>query len=160
MGQRQTDSGSALFERVRVEAAELLLDPGPLSTPHAALRPLLAQLILAHLFLGIAQGALEQARGYTLNEARPGQCPGTDRKSTRLNSSHSQISYAVFSLDKKSTRLNSSHSQISYAVFCLKKKKHTSQLNSQKNHVCRLILEKKKELSHTHDPYPTQIPHS
>src|SRR5256886_4137017 len=28
------------------------------------------------------------------------------------------------SLDRKSTRLNSSHSQISYAVFCLKKKKH------------------------------------
>src|SRR2546430_12472100 len=26
------------------------------------------------------------------------------------------------SLDRKSTRLNSSHSQISYAVFCLKKK--------------------------------------
>src|SRR2546427_7474524 len=29
-------------------------------------------------------------------------------------------------LDRKSTRLNSSHSQISYAVFCLKKKKHTT----------------------------------
>src|SRR5688572_31478933 len=29
------------------------------------------------------------------------------------------------SLDRKSTRLNSSHSQISYAVFCLKKKKET-----------------------------------
>src|SRR2546427_7130649 len=28
--------------------------------------------------------------------------------------------------DRKSTRLNSSHSQISYAVFCLKKKKHDS----------------------------------
>src|SRR2546430_14820626 len=28
----------------------------------------------------------------------------------------------VFDLDRKSTRLNSSHSQISYAVFCLKKK--------------------------------------
>src|SRR2546430_9736807 len=27
-------------------------------------------------------------------------------------------------LDRKSTRLNSSHSQISYAVFCLKKKKY------------------------------------
>src|SRR2546427_6680476 len=26
--------------------------------------------------------------------------------------------------DRKSTRLNSSHSQISYAVFCLKKKRH------------------------------------
>src|SRR5688572_32758726 len=29
----------------------------------------------------------------------------------------------VYTLDRKSTRLNSSHSQISYAVFCLKKKK-------------------------------------
>src|SRR2546430_5233044 len=28
--------------------------------------------------------------------------------------------------DRKSTRLNSSHSQISYAVFCLKKKKNIS----------------------------------
>src|SRR2546427_5299421 len=28
--------------------------------------------------------------------------------------------------DRKSTRLNSSHSQISYAVFCLKKKKPTT----------------------------------
>src|SRR5688572_30856194 len=35
--------------------------------------------------------------------------------------------------DRKSTRLNSSHSQISYAVFCLKKKKNrktTNQPNS------------------------------
>src|SRR2546427_1059892 len=31
-------------------------------------------------------------------------------------------------VDRKSTRLNSSHSQISYAVFCLKKKK--------KKHIC------------------------
>src|SRR2546422_7575566 len=29
-------------------------------------------------------------------------------------------------LDRKSTRLNSSHGYISYAVFCLKKKKNTS----------------------------------
>src|SRR2546430_4254538 len=29
--------------------------------------------------------------------------------------------------DRKSTRLNSSHSQISYAVFCLKKKKYSHQ---------------------------------
>src|SRR2546427_84304 len=53
-----------------------------------------------------------------------------DRKSTRLNSSHSQISYAV-SLDRKSTRLNSSHSQISYAVFCLKKKTPLNSIHSQ-----------------------------
>src|SRR5947209_17423192 len=30
---------------------------------------------------------------------------------------------AVYSSDRKSTRLNSSHANISYAVFCLKKKK-------------------------------------
>src|SRR3712207_7871524 len=29
-------------------------------------------------------------------------------------------------LDRKSTRLNSSHANISYAVFCLKKKKNTA----------------------------------
>src|SRR2546427_12656596 len=29
----------------------------------------------------------------------------------------------IYVVDRKSTRLNSSHSQISYAVFCLKKKK-------------------------------------
>src|SRR5256886_13528353 len=33
--------------------------------------------------------------------------------------------YNLNSLDRKSTRLNSSHSQISYAVFCLKKKKQS-----------------------------------
>src|SRR2546427_2957358 len=33
-------------------------------------------------------------------------------------------------LDRKSTRLNSSHSQISYAVFCLKKKKKNSVVGS------------------------------
>src|SRR5699024_12879003 len=31
----------------------------------------------------------------------------------------------LLALDRKSTRLNSSHVSISYAVFCLKKKKHT-----------------------------------
>src|SRR3712207_7756100 len=33
------------------------------------------------------------------------------------------LSQALYDLDRKSTRLNSSHANISYAVFCLKKKK-------------------------------------
>src|SRR5688572_31090784 len=53
----------------------------------------------------------------------------TDR--SRISSSPKPISCAHqrsqvwchLDLDRKSTRLNSSHSQISYAVFCLKKKK-------------------------------------
>src|SRR2546430_6027839 len=36
--------------------------------------------------------------------------------------------------DRKSTRLNSSHSQISYAVFCLKKKKKRYNLHQQPTH--------------------------
>src|SRR2546430_7161130 len=35
-----------------------------------------------------------------------------------------EIGYTDRPPDRKSTRLNSSHSQISYAVFCLKKKQH------------------------------------
>src|SRR2546421_5981034 len=34
--------------------------------------------------------------------------------------------------DRKSTRLNSSHDQISYAVFCLKKKKKNNQMHKDK----------------------------
>ncbi|WP_017905565.1 acyl-CoA dehydrogenase family protein [Pseudomonas asplenii] len=78
MGQRQTDSGSASFERVRVEESELLLEPGPLSTPFACLRPLIAQLTFTHMFLGIAEGAFEEARQYTLTETRPWFKSGTE----------------------------------------------------------------------------------
>src|SRR2546430_3607165 len=38
--------------------------------------------------------------------------------------------------DRKSTRLNSSHSQISYAVFCLKKKKKYDNTDTQVNIRC------------------------
>src|SRR6516165_12275185 len=44
---------------------------------------------------------------------------------------------ASCSTDRKSTRLNSSHSQMSYAVFCLKKKKN--------QHTGRIVTKKKKE---------------
>ncbi|OTG84502.1 monooxygenase [Acinetobacter sp. ANC 5054] len=62
MGQRQTDSGSSHFEQVKISKDELLLNPGPLSTPYSSLRPLIAQLIFVHLFLGVAEGAFETAK--------------------------------------------------------------------------------------------------
>src|SRR5205085_8768341 len=46
--------------------------------------------------------------------------------------------------DRKSTRLNSSHSQISYAVFCLKKKKKKK--NIKKNNKKKLENNKINEL--------------
>src|SRR5258707_4447704 len=42
-----------------------------------------------------------------------------------------------FRQDRKSTRLNSSHANISYAVFCLRTKEHTSELQSSQHLVCR-----------------------
>src|SRR3712207_8906750 len=45
-------------------------------------------------------------------------------------------------VDRKSTRLNSSHANISYAVFCLKKK-HTSDIQSHPTLVSRSPLENK-----------------
>src|SRR5688572_31486479 len=48
----------------------------------------------------------QPAIGHGLGQGRAG-----DRKSTRLNSSHSQISYAVFCLKKKNTMANKQHPQ-------------------------------------------------
>src|SRR5260221_5038706 len=50
----------------------------------------------------------------------------------------------AFPRDRKSTRLNSSHTVISYAVFCLRSEEHTSELQSHSDLVCRLLLEKRR----------------
>src|SRR3712207_7592384 len=52
-----------------------------------------------------------------------------DRMDQRLESLEARqaLVHAVEALDRKSTRLNSSHANISYAVFCLKKKKKSSE---------------------------------
>src|SRR5438874_8518093 len=42
-------------------------------------------------------------------------------------------------LDRKSTRLNSSHVEISYAVFCLKKKKRDDNADAQHSSVTRSV---------------------
>src|SRR2546430_13439680 len=53
----------------------------------------------------------------------PGE-PGSRRESDRpARGWRLPPARAAANTDRKSTRLNSSHSQISYAVFCLKKKK-------------------------------------
>src|SRR2546429_2509171 len=64
---------------------------------------------------------------YWSPSSSPGEpeCPGRviprslrpDRKSTRLNSSHGYISYAVFCLNKKSARRQQRHCQFGVHVF-------------------------------------------
>jgi alkylation response protein AidB-like acyl-CoA dehydrogenase len=60
MGQRQTDSGSVVFDDVLVNEGEVLSTPGPLGSTFASLRPLIAQLSLCNVYLGIAEGALHE----------------------------------------------------------------------------------------------------
>src|SRR5258708_28541652 len=50
-----------------------------------------------------------------------------------LSLAQSQCRVGETNPDRKSTRLNSSHQIISYAVFCLKKKKKTNKKNHQKS---------------------------
>src|SRR5690348_17958217 len=66
------------------------------------------------------------------NHTRPG-----DAGSTRLRSGTGEPS--TVDLDRKSTRLNSSHPSISYAVFCLKKKK------KKENTQYTYVIDKSKE---------------
>src|SRR2546427_4857739 len=54
---------------------------------------------------------------------------GSDRKTAFGGETHYELLQSgLYVTDRKSTRLNSSHSQISYAVFCLKKKKKEAKL--------------------------------
>src|SRR5688572_31089833 len=59
----------------------------------------------------------------TRREQRLGRAAGPVGAQISL---HQVLIGPVSGQDRKSTRLNSSHSQISYAVFCLKKKKKTT----------------------------------
>src|SRR3712207_7906182 len=54
-------------------------------------------------FLPVAQALLETLAQQPLVLVLDGSIIGRDRKSTRLNSSHANISYAVFCLKKKKT---------------------------------------------------------
>src|SRR5258708_29342400 len=53
---------------------------------------------------------------------------GLDRKSTRLNSSHQIISYAVFCLKKKTSELQSPYHLVSYLFILIKKNRRTMRL--------------------------------
>src|SRR3712207_8425676 len=60
---------------------------------------------------------------YVLNSRQMGKSSLQVRTMQRLRDEG--IACAAIDLDRKSTRLNSSHANISYAVFCLKKKNRT-----------------------------------
>src|SRR5256886_8908739 len=68
----------------------------------------------------------------TPNRSIPSVAP--QRRAISTSSGESEHGPPWLSEDRKSTRLNSSHSQISYAVFCLKKKKENPQASLDPKH--------------------------
>src|SRR2546430_10919713 len=57
-------------------------------------------------------------------------CSATHDQQANYRHRDQHVDGRIGEVDRKSTRLNSSHSQISYAVFCLKKKKKDNTPNS------------------------------
>src|SRR5215468_12063100 len=71
----------------------------------------------------------------SLHDALPICSPRLTESSSAADSTRSSRDSGnsrPFGVDRKSTRLNSSHITISYAVFCLKKKKQSNNDNYQK----------------------------
>jgi alkylation response protein AidB-like acyl-CoA dehydrogenase len=78
-GQKQTDSGTVEFERLAIGRDDVLVGPAAVHTPRMTLRPLVSQLIMGNLYLGIAIGAFDEARAYTREQARPWAGSGVAR---------------------------------------------------------------------------------
>src|SRR2546426_4864040 len=102
--------------------------------PRSTLFPyttLFRSILVNHLDFGMPlPEALAAARASQQNTASTLAEPGfLDRYGGELSARFGQR----FSRDRKSTRLNSSHLVISYAVFCLKKKKNRHQHHSKMN---------------------------
>src|SRR2546430_12304945 len=66
--------------------------------------------IADELLRDIDKDTVDFAPNYDNQAKEPVVLPARDRKSTRLNSSHSQISYAVFCLKKKNIQHTETHS--------------------------------------------------
>jgi alkylation response protein AidB-like acyl-CoA dehydrogenase len=77
-GQRQTDSGNVRFDNVLLPDDLVLQAANRAPTPQSSLRSQVAQLVMTNLYLGLAEGALDAARQYLREEARPWFASGAE----------------------------------------------------------------------------------
>src|SRR5688572_32426560 len=96
-------------------------------------------LLLSFFFLIIRRPPRSTLFPYTTlfrSRTRPGKsndaAAGRPLARSSAHPASARSTSSLARLDRKSTRLNSSHSQISYAVFCLKKKKKKKKNYKQK----------------------------
>ncbi|MFG1477958.1 acyl-CoA dehydrogenase family protein [Xanthobacter sp. V4C-4] len=80
-GQRLSESGTITFEAVAVAADELLGDPAAPPPPRTSLVVPFHQLLIVNFYLGIAEGALDEANHYIRTVSRPWQASGVAKAS-------------------------------------------------------------------------------
>jgi alkylation response protein AidB-like acyl-CoA dehydrogenase len=102
-GQRQTDSGTVRFDQVHVPDEDILVRPGGAPGVRATLRSQFAQLILAHLYLGIAEGALAEALVFLREFRRAADDPCVQ---LRLAELHLQVKPARVLAEQAAARLD------------------------------------------------------
>src|SRR5256885_8339032 len=97
-----------------------------LDTAHMQAAPTVSKKPASVMALSPSPWALPMATSPPSDTTRPSQCHRRAGSPSRKAASSSVTKACVCSTteDRKSTRLNSSHLVISYAVFCLKKKKN------------------------------------
>src|SRR5438067_8020365 len=118
------------YREIRHRQAQAMPEAAPTAAPHIRWRASLALALLAWGPLLIAAGIVvvpSGMAGVRVSQTK-GTLPGTLYPGAHFVTPLAE-NVALFDtrdqlLDRKSTRLNSSHVSISYAVFCLKKKKH------------------------------------
>src|SRR5205085_11861348 len=76
----------------------------------------------SHFLCGRTSCTFQSGASYQTSPTKMSSLPSLLKSATPTPSERKVLSMTI---DRKSTRLNSSHSQISYAVFCLKKKTYT-----------------------------------
>src|SRR5690606_40203819 len=109
---------SVLLSALRVLSSMFLRPPPP---PSSTLFP------YTTLFRSLAAASCDRFRRWASHDPRSVEV-GVSQTTRRFESVSGRARFLAFHLDRvrdrKSTRLNSSHVKISYAVFCLKKKKN------------------------------------
>src|SRR2546430_7099178 len=96
--------------------------------PRSTLFPYTTLFRSVFMLIGENSRTVSRAVDQRMAEINRGLPPGVKAITVydRTNLVDKAIATVKKNLDRKSTRLNSRHSQISYAVFCLKKKKQYS----------------------------------
>jgi alkylation response protein AidB-like acyl-CoA dehydrogenase len=101
-GQRQTDSGSITFHNVLVHESEVLQPVKRGNSEFIELRGYMAQLVLGQIYLGIAEGAFEEAKKYTKTKTRAWKTSGV---SSAIEDPYNLRSYGEMSVQLSAARL-------------------------------------------------------